>query len=447
MNFTKLHKLNSVDAIHSQIKANKSDIIIIAILALVAGLALYGITQRIYPLITNYPTMDVWFHTDAPRVFNDMTKYSVPHDRTSVHPLFVILIFPIVSFVKTVFFLTPTTAVEIVLAGVASLWVSLLFITFRLIGCRQLDATLFSILGAISAAAMFWLAIPDVYPFGGLTILLGLTFVALAEHRKLSMFWYVVVSAMTLSITVTNWMLGIHWTITNQPWKKAIQITLAAWVLVVLLVLVQKGIFPTTNAGFIKLNSTIQGEEKYIQVKDFPGSLRVIKSFFCHTIVMPSVKLFNDPNLNLERFSVQMSSPGSGSILGSLATFLWIALLCLGLWGLFTIRKHLRLRVALGLTILGQLALHLVYGTDETFLYTLHFAPLLLLLAALSTLTPARSLALVLTGMLIVSAGINNTLQLNRAIDLFTTHEFTGKQAQSMPWLHDTTHPPTEFTQ
>jgi hypothetical protein len=435
MNFTKLHKLDGTNTIYSQIKASKSDITIIAVLALVAALALYGITQRLYPLIADYQTMDVWFHADAPRVFDDMTKYSAPHDRTSVHPLFVILVFPVVSFVKTVFFVTPNTAVRIVLAGVASLSVSLLFITFRLIGCRQLDATLFSILGAISAAAMFWLAIPDVYSFGGLTILLGLTFVALTEHRKLSMFWYVLVSAMTLSITVTNWMLGIHWTITNQPWKKAIQITVAAWVLVVLLVLVQKGIFPTTNAGFIKIISTVQGEGKYMKIKDLAGSLRVIQSFFCYTIVMPGVKLFNDTNLNLERLSVQMSSPGSGSIWGNIATFLWIALLCLGLWGLFTIRKHLRLRVALGLTILGQLALHLVYGTDETFLYTLHFAPLLLLLAALSTLTPARSLALVLTGMLVVSAGINNMLQLNQAIDLFSSHEFTGKQAQSITHL------------
>lgn len=440
MIFTKLHELNSINPIYSQIKPNKSDIAIVVVLAFVAGFALYQITERLYPLITDYQTMDVWFHTDAPRVFDDMTKYSAPHDRTSVHPLFVLLVFPIVNFVKTAFFQTPTTAVKIVLAGVASLWVSLLFVTFRLIGCQQLDAILFSILGAISAAAMFWLAIPDVYPFAGLTILLGLTFIALTEHRKLSPLWYVVVSALTLSITVTNWMLGIHWTIVNHPWKKALLITLKAWVLVVLLVLVQKVIFPTTNAGFIKLHSTIQGEEKYIQIKDFAGSLRVIQSFFFHTIVMPSVRMLNDPNLKLERLSAQISLPGSGSIWGSLATFLWIALLCLGLWGFFSIRKHLRLRVALGLTLLGQLALHLMYGTDETFLYTLHFAPLLLVLAALSTLTPARSLALVLTGMLVVSAGINNVMQLNQAIDLFTSHEFTSKQVQSIPSLHDTTH-------
>jgi hypothetical protein len=81
-----------------------------------------------------------------------------------------------------------------------------------------------------------------------------------------------------------------------------------------------------------------------------------------------------------------------------------------------------------------------MYGTDETFLYTLHFAPLLLVLAALSSVTPARSLALVLTGMLVVSAGINNILQLNQAINLFTSHEFTSKQVQSIPSLDDTTH-------
>src|ERR1700709_2350829 len=44
------------------------------------------------------------------------------------------------------------------------------------------------------------------------------------------------------------------------------------------------------------------------------------------------------------------------------------------------------------LTLAGQIALHLVYG-EETFLYGLHFVPLLIALAALSTTTKAGKLA------------------------------------------------------
>lgn len=424
MLFPQLSKLQSLRlTIFSLIAKKWLVMAIVFILTVAAGWASYQVGEKLYPAIADAKTMDVWFHTDAPRVFVDMTESGAPHDRTSVHPLFVILVLPLVNIVKTVLFLTPMMSVRIVLAVVASLWIGLLFVTLRLIGCHLLDAILFSILGAVSAAAVFWLAVPDVYPFGGLTILLGLSFIALTEHRQLSPLWYVVTSALTLSITVTNWMVGILATIVSYPWKKALQITLKAWGLVVVLVLVQKLIFPTTNIGFLKLHETVQGEQQYMNFNNFVNSLNnVIQSFVFHTIVMPDVRIFDDPSLKLLRLSAQVSLPGSGSLWGKVAVVFWIALLSLGLWGLFSIKKHLRLRIALGLTLLGQLALHLVYGTDETFLYSLHFAPLLLILAAMSTLTKARPLALMLVGMLVLTAGVNNILQFNQVINLFHTH-------------------------
>lgn len=437
MSFSNLYRIQNLkSAIHAQVKQKWWDIVIVVVLAGVAGFASYQTGHKLYPMIADSQTMDIWFQCDAPRVFDDMSKYDAPHDRTTVHPLLVLLVFPLVSVVKTVFFFTPIAAVRIVMASAAALWVSSLFVILRLMGCRQLDAILFSILGAISAAAVFWLAVPDSYPFGGLTILLGLGFVALTEHYKLSRLWYVVVSALTLSITVTNWMIGILATIVSYPWKKALLITLKAWGLVVVLVLVQKVIFPTTSAGFLNPHSTIQGEQKYINPTDFTSSFKVIQSFIFHTIIIPGVKIINDPIVpGLQRVSAQISLPGSASLWGRVAIMLWAALIALGLWGLFSIRRHRRLRVVLGLTLLGQLALHLVYGTDETFLYALHLAPLLLVLAALSTLTPARPLALVLTGMLVLSGGINNILEFNHATELFQSHPSAAQQVQTQMQL------------
>ena len=68
----------------------------------------------------------------------------------------------------------------------------------------------------------------------------------------------------------------------------------------------------------------------------------------------------------------------------------------------------------LGLTLLGQLGLHLLYG-EETFLYALHFAPLLVVFAACSTLTRMRLVGLVLAGALVISAGVNNAMQFRTA--------------------------------
>ncbi|NJR74157.1 MAG: hypothetical protein HC773_11845 [Scytonema sp. CRU_2_7] len=114
--------------------------------------------------------------------------------------------------------------------------------------------------------------------------------------------------------------------------------------------------------------------------------------------------------------------------MGCCRSFLWAGLLALGLWALFSLKQHLKLRIVLGLTLLGQLALHSVVYT-ETFLYSLHFGPLLVVLAALSTLLkPARLIALVLAGTLVLTAGVNNVLQFNKATALLTS--FTSERFQ-----------------
>jgi hypothetical protein len=71
----------------------------------------------------------------------------------------------------------------------------------------------------------------------------------------------------------------------------------------------------------------------------------------------------------------------------------------------------------LGLGLLSQMALHVFYGT-ETFLYALHWAPLFIVLVAFTTETRARPVALVLTVMLVLAAGVNNALQFRRATDV-----------------------------
>lgn len=394
------------------------DILLIVVLALAAGFASYQGAQLINPrMLLDKQTTDVWFHSDATRVFDDMTIYEIDHNRTNVHPLFLLIAFPPVYLLKTLS-LEPITAVRIVIAIVAALWISSLFVLLRLIGCRRFDAALFGILGATSAAAVFWFVLPETYPFGSLSILLALNLVALTQHRYVSQLWYVLISALTLSLTVTNWMVGIFATIVNHRRKQSLLITLKAFCLVLVLVVVQKVIFPTSNAGFLKVIPTIQNEAADT-VELGSGSetgvpLQVVKSFVLDTIVMPDIKLVENLKFsNWSRMTVQTSPPGSGSLWGHVAVVLWAALLGLGLWGFVSNTKHLRLRFVVGLSLFGQLALHAVYGL-ETFLYSLHFLPLLVVLAAFSTLTRARLLALVLAGAVVLSAGVNNGLQFSK---------------------------------
>jgi hypothetical protein len=406
-------------SVYRHVRQHWLDILLAVTLALTVGIASYQGAQRIDPVIFDGQTMNVWFQGDTPRIFANITDRASNQYRTTVHPLFPLIAFPPVYVVKTVLGVEAQVAVRIVIATVASLWLGTLFVLLRLMNCHRFDAILLSVLAASSAAAVFWFVVPETVPFGSLSILLALCLVAIAQHRKLSPLWYILVSAATLSTTVTNSMVGMLATVVNYSWKRASQITIAALLLVILLWGVEKLIFRSTLFFLIShTGSFVWLEERKNALLPERGSVfNCIQSFIFHSMVMPAIKGVNNvlqPDWPI--MSTQHSLPGSASVWGAVAVGLWAALLGLGLWALFSVRIHLKLRLVLGFALLGQLALHAVYG-DETFLHSLHFLPLLVVLAAFSTLTRMRPFTLALASLLILCAGINNSLQFNQATE------------------------------
>jgi len=145
------------------------------------------------------------------------------------------------------------------------------------------------------------------------------------------------------------------------------------------------------------------------------GSAAITRSFVWHSMVMPAVDVVDTKKQPL-RMVTQPSPPGSGTPWGRAAVWLWSALLGLGVWAAWARRKrNAPLRRVLGLVLLGQLILHLLYG-EETFLYSLHWLPLLVILAAFSALTRLRPVALTLATALLVCAGVNNFWQFEVAV-------------------------------
>ncbi len=90
----------------------------------------------------------------------------------------------------------------------------------------------------------------------------------------------VLVSALTMSFTVTNWMVGILVTVVNYSWKQALQISLNAFCLVTLLWGLQKWFFPS-----VEFFIGDREEKKYILLSESGGLVQVIKSFVSHTTV------------------------------------------------------------------------------------------------------------------------------------------------------------------
>jgi hypothetical protein len=400
------------------------DALIGVILCVFAAHSCFKISQRIDSVIFDFTTLNIWFDADVPRNFIDMNTRDSEFYTSHRHPLLPLLEYPPVYTLKKAFGLDPVTAVHITLAAVAGLWVAGFFAVLRFIGCRRLDALLFSLLGTTSAAAMFWFVVPETPLFASVTILFALGVVAMAQRRPLPALWYVIASAATLSVTVTDWMFGIFAAFVNHPWRRWLQITLNALCVVVLFWVIQKYLFP--NAVFFFGRSDVDLPET-----ESGGPLFVLGSFLFHGIVMPAIKTTHwwfQPNLAV--MTVQPSFPGSASIWSGVAALAWIVLLGLGLWALWTMTGLRKFRLFLGLSLAGQLALHLLYAR-ETFLYSLHFAPLLIVLASLTTFTRVRSLGLVVAAVVAFFGGINNTLQLGKAIAFVRNEESESYRLQA----------------
>jgi hypothetical protein len=132
---------------------------------------------------------------------------------------------------------------------------------------------------------------------------------------------------------------------------------------------------------------------------------------------MPAIQVGSDPKWG-RIMSVQRSSLGSSGPWGVAATVLWLPMLAFAVRGLFTSGADGGFRAVLAATLASQLGLFMIYG-EETFLYSMQVAPLLVLAAALATRTAARRIVLGLALAAGVAAAVNNFLQFATAMTFF----------------------------
>jgi hypothetical protein len=448
MTIFKALNLNAINGLPTEpIRKHRIDILIAIGLAIAIAISTHLGTYRIPdPIFTDFYAQDVWFGSDIPTVFGNITSFNSDFGRNNKHPLFPLIVFPLVFGLSKLLHLEPLSAARLVVVGVAILWIVSLYALLRIVGCHRLDATLFSILGGISAASMFWLVIPESFSFGSLSILLGLIFVTVTQLRQFSSVWYIAANVLTVSITITNLMVGLLATLVNHRLWKTIQIAVSSILVATGLWIVQRIAF--TNSGFPFQPGTFIGEKKFISAPGSGGFLAVLSSFFYQTLILPAVQVLNSPiRPNWVKFETNHLSPGSGGLWGIIAVIAWTGLLGLGLWAFFAIKQHRKLRIVLGLTLAAQLLMHSIYGVEETFIYSLHFAPLLLTLAAFSLLTRFRILSLFLVAVLIVSAGINNRAHFNRIADALWNYGTPHQQVEAQmklrpndPWPRSVGH-------
>ena len=142
------------------------------------------------------------------------------------------------------------------------------------------------------------------------------------------------------------------------------------------------------------------------------------RAFFLHTMIMPEPTPFRDERTRRFGLSIERSKPGTAGVVGKVGLVAWIGLLGLGIIAVFASAADRAFRGVLGLLIIGQLTLHTLYGT-ETFLYSLHFAPFLVILAGIACLSYWGRFALFLALIVIPCAAIENLRDFDRTVEFF----------------------------
>jgi hypothetical protein len=392
------------------------DVALGAALALAGAVVTAVFYARLTPEIHHLSTWDFWFESDPYRVFDlAVDRLSYHHHSTSHHPLFSLIVFPPVFVLTVVFGLGPEAAMGVTLAGCAAVFMPTAYATQRMMALPRLDAAVFTALMGASAAFLFWFPVPETFSFGALSILIVIAVSAFAERNDGAPPWlFLFASVAAFSVTTTNWLAGAGMLVVFMSFRIAVWrgvqtlfLALAFWAL-------EAAAFPETD-NF--LNIFRGSEVDYLFNPESIGVIPKLIVFVFHSIVMPDITTAYG-----YRLTVQGEWPGAGGALAALGALLWAALIGLGGWSAVRLLRERGLAgakaiVVLLLALAGQLLITILFGI-ESFLYSPHFAPLLVLVAALAALTPMRRVALGLAAALTLVAGVNNVQKLESAAAL-----------------------------
>lgn len=371
-----------------------------------------------------------WFQSDGWRAFDNMVDPLSSQHRNQVRPLFSLLVLPVTLLLQHGVRLSALQSVWGVNALCIALWTGILFLTIRLLGISRLQAGLMGVLGMVGGAALFWFTVPETYALSSLALVCCLG-VAAYEHRHRQLtrqqpndqpyglrdVVLVLVGTFCMGTVLTNWMASLVLNAVYRPWRRAIGLSLASLLVLCLGWGLQKVVFPQPASFFLKLDPA--SEKEYVLHEEQGTMFHTLHTALVAPMIVPAVQEYDQAEQPTgKRLTIQRShlfNSGGGYL--ALAV-LWLGCLATGLYALIHRPELRRFSCALLAILAGQLALHSVYG-EETFLYGLHFLPLLIVgvsfLSVSKLFSQRKILVTILTSVLIVLVAVNNVSRLYSA--------------------------------
>ncbi|MEM5518139.1 hypothetical protein WNY37_14365 [Henriciella sp. AS95] len=389
------------------------------------GLGLIGAAVSIWAFLqTNHApdihaTFNLWFQADVTRSAENMVTTGGAHGRTSVHPIFSILLYPFGKLL-TILGVEPLLAAKALVVMIMGANAALFSLTVRLLGLPRLVAAIFTLVFVSTAGFIFWSGVVESYPFSCFALVLSLFMMLRVQTAHWG--WWMVVSVLSLGFLITNWVFGVIAMAVRLKLKPFLTILIASFSLVVVLSIIQNATFDKAALFFNPkpllretqfLQPTMEAEGTYEEGWQPTSNLR---SLYVTTVVGMPVYVQQQTMMHLATTNQNSGFP-EGEISPLIAVAAWVLLFGLGIWGA-VLRRDLRLPLlGAGLMLLMQTMLHLLYG-EVTFLYSLNVMPLLILFASCAWFIPWKPVAPVLASLVVVFGAINNERRLQQTVQV-----------------------------
>ncbi|MCP4773448.1 MAG: hypothetical protein GY880_04350 [Planctomycetaceae bacterium] len=396
----------------------RADYYMLCIFAIVGAAVSWTCSEMVFQAVLEKDLFNIWFDADCIQVNSQMTeRWSREHDRAQRHPFFSLLTMPIVWVLNAATQITAETIIRTMLAMSSACTGVIFYLICRRITGRIIAAAIWTTLLLTSSGFIFWSGVPETFCFGMPTILLPFAVLAYGLPKPTSEPSFTFTTLLSLSITVTNVMSGLVCTLLAFSPRRTFESLKNVVCLAVGALIIQAVLIPKT-ADSIFFCPNLAGEAHWMNRPEAGGILTKARAVLLYGELIPQVEgnlrspvpqtAGKTSTTSLRTFSNLTVQTAPYSRIAQFGVAIWLGLLSFGIYNGLSQQSLLQLMFrALSIVVLGQLALHLVYGL-ETFLYSAHFGPLLILLSAFACRTRYEPIVIGLAGILVTIQTWNN---------------------------------------
>ncbi len=353
---------------------------------------------------------DFWFDSDPGRtVANITSRWTIFHVRSSLHPLYSLLIAGPLGLLGSAFGLAASKIVALHIALQCAALGGFMFAALRGFGLMRIDAVLLVTLLFSSAAAIYWAGFPEWIGFGAVSAVVPIAWAAAPSPLR-NRITGAAQSLLSASIVITSWGIGmIASFLADWPklsWKQAFMHTRDALAAIAALSVLQYLLFPGSGR-MLDVWHQVGGVGSEYQWRMLG---EIILEFFGQTLVAPQATIVEGAREGGGWGVMIITSVGQGVPLKPLTLLilaLWLALAGLGAYAALRGRVRLPVIAVVAASFAFLFVMHVTFG-GEIFLFSLMFAPFFVFVASWALLGKHRMLARGLCAVLIAASLAHN---------------------------------------